>query len=162
MLAPFRAFRGFRMLLAMAMWMLARADLRRRRSTLAALVMLTALVVGLALAAVAGGRRTGSALERFFEDAGGSDVTAGVPASEVVLAAAALGHVVATSVTRRRRDLAVLRSLGFTGHQLGATVVWQASSFVVAALVVAVPVGVLLDDSRGTAFRSAYPCFPRR
>jgi hypothetical protein len=43
-----------------------------------------------------------------------------------VLGALAVGHLLGTSVRRRSRDLAVLKSLGFSHHQLMATVAWQA------------------------------------
>ena len=43
-----------------------------------------------------------------------------------VLGALAVGHLLGTSVRRRRRDLAVLKSLGFGRRQLMATVAWQA------------------------------------
>ena len=39
----------------------------------------------------------------------------------------ALGLTLATSVRRRRRDLALLKTLGFTRRQLAAAVAWQAS-----------------------------------
>ena len=52
-----------------------------------------------------------------------------------------LGVTLASSVRRRRRDLAVLRTLGFTARQLAATVAWQASVVAVVGLVVGVPLG---------------------
>jgi ABC-type antimicrobial peptide transport system permease subunit len=46
-------------------------------------------------------------------------------------------------VRRRRRDLAVLRALGFTGRQVRATVSWMAVTVVVAALIAGIPLGVV-------------------
>ncbi|MCI3949621.1 MAG: hypothetical protein K0R11_1555, partial [Acidimicrobiales bacterium] len=45
-----------------------------------------------------------------------------------VLAVATLASTTATSVRRRRRDLAVLKVLGFVRSQVRATMAWQASS----------------------------------
>jgi ABC-type antimicrobial peptide transport system permease subunit len=55
-----------------------------------------------------------------------------------------LGLALAASVRRRRGDLAVLRTLGFTRRQLGATVRWQATTTVGVGLLVGVPVGALI------------------
>jgi hypothetical protein len=63
----------------------------------------------------------------------------------VALAAGAvlsLGLALETSVRRHRRDLAVLKTLGFTRGQLAATTAWHATSVTVVALVIGVPVGI--------------------
>jgi ABC-type lipoprotein release transport system permease subunit len=57
-------------------------------------------------------------------------------------AAAMLVHVLVTSVRRRRRDLAVLKALGFTRRQVSAAVAWQATALVAFALAIGLPVGV--------------------
>ena len=59
-----------------------------------------------------------------------------------LLALAMMTHTLVTSVRRRRRDLAVLKALGFTRPQVGATIAWQASTFAVVALVLGLPLGV--------------------
>ncbi len=62
----------------------------------------------------------------------------------------ALGAVVAlaltllASVRRRRRDLALLKTLGFTRPQLAAVVAWQSSVAAVIGAVVGVPLGIAL------------------
>ncbi|MGH9094913.1 MAG: FtsX-like permease family protein, partial [Acidimicrobiales bacterium] len=61
-----------------------------------------------------------------------------------LLGLATIGHSLVTSVRRHRRDLAVLKTVGFVRRQVGATVAWQATSFVVLALVVGLPLGVAL------------------
>ena len=61
-----------------------------------------------------------------------------------VAALASLGLALATSVRRRRFDLAVLKTLGFTRRQLAATVRWQAGATVLAGLIVGVPSGVII------------------
>jgi ABC-type lipoprotein release transport system permease subunit len=61
-----------------------------------------------------------------------------------VIAAATLVHLLLSAVRRRRRDLAILKTLGFVRGQVAATVAWQATTVVVVSLVVAVPLGVAL------------------
>ena len=53
----------------------------------------------------------------------------------------------ASSVRRHRRDLALLKTLGFTRRQLAATVAWHATTSTVVALLVGVPVGVVIGRS---------------
>jgi ABC-type lipoprotein release transport system permease subunit len=59
-----------------------------------------------------------------------------------LLALGTVTHTLVTSVRRRRRDLAVLKALGFTRGQVAATVCWQATTFAVVALAVGLPLGV--------------------
>jgi hypothetical protein len=61
-----------------------------------------------------------------------------------VLAAGTLTHLLATSIRRRRWDLAVLKTLGFSPGQLRRTVAWQANTVAVLALVIGAPVGVVI------------------
>jgi FtsX-like permease family len=57
-------------------------------------------------------------------------------------AVAGLGLTLVASVRRRRRDLALLKTLGFTRRQLAATVAWQATVVAAAGLVIGVPLGI--------------------
>jgi ABC-type lipoprotein release transport system permease subunit len=57
----------------------------------------------------------------------------------------ALAHVLLTSVRRRRRDLAVLRTLGMSRRQVQAVVAWQAVALASTALALGVPLGVVAD-----------------
>ena len=59
-------------------------------------------------------------------------------------AVAALGLTLIASVRRRRRDLALLKSLGFTARQLTATIAWQASVVALVGVVVGIPIGIAL------------------
>jgi hypothetical protein len=59
-------------------------------------------------------------------------------------AVAALALTLIASVRRRRRDLALLKTLGFTRRQLAAAVAWQSSVAVAIGTVVGVPLGVAL------------------
>jgi hypothetical protein len=64
----------------------------------------------------------------------------------VVLALLAVGtltHVLLTSVRRRGRDLAMLKSLGLVRRQVLAVVEWQAAALAITALLLGVPLGVL-------------------
>ncbi len=59
-------------------------------------------------------------------------------------AVAALGLTLLASVRRRRRDLALLKTIGFTRRQLAVAVAWQSSIAVAAGTVIGVPVGIAL------------------
>jgi hypothetical protein len=59
-------------------------------------------------------------------------------------AVAALGLTLAASVRRRRRDLALLKALGFTKRQLAVTLAGQATVAAVIGIVVGVPLGIAL------------------
>lgn len=80
-------------------------------------------------------------------------------ATPVVLAAGlAIGAIVAlaltliASVRRRRRDLAMLKTLGFTTRQLAATIAWQASVIAVIAAAIGVPLGIAAGRQLWTLF----------
>ena len=60
-----------------------------------------------------------------------------------VIAALAIVHLLVSSVRRRRRDLAVLKALGFSPRQLRAAVAWQATTVTLAALFAGLPLGVI-------------------
>ncbi|MFN2607109.1 MAG: FtsX-like permease family protein [Acidimicrobiales bacterium] len=62
-------------------------------------------------------------------------------------AAATLAHLLATSIRRRRRDLAVLKTLGLAPRQVRATVAWQSTTLAVVALMVGIPLGVAAGRS---------------
>jgi hypothetical protein len=64
----------------------------------------------------------------------------------------ALGLTLIASVRRRRRDLALLKSLGFTQRQLASCVAWQSSMAVAAGTLVGVPVGIILGRSLWNLF----------
>ena len=70
----------------------------------------------------------------------------------VVAAVIGLSLAVVVSVRSRRRELAILRALGFTGRQLRDSVRVQALATMVVALVVGVPVGVATGRLAWRAF----------
>jgi len=60
----------------------------------------------------------------------------------ILLAIGAVGHGLASAVRRRRRDLAVLRSLGMTRWQTRFTVAAQATVVALVGLVFGIPLGI--------------------
>jgi ABC-type lipoprotein release transport system permease subunit len=80
-----------------------------------------------------------------------------------LLALAAIGtlvHTLVTSIRRRRRDLAVLKTLGFVRRQVSATVAWQASTLVSISLLIGLPVGVVVGRWAWTLFANAIGVLP--
>jgi hypothetical protein len=61
-----------------------------------------------------------------------------------LLAVATVGQTLVTSIRRRRRDLAVLKTLGFLRGQVSATVAWEATTLAALAAVVGLPLGVMI------------------
>jgi hypothetical protein len=59
-------------------------------------------------------------------------------------AVVALGLTLIASVRRRRRDLALLKTLGFTARQLAAAVAWQSSTAVGIGTILGVPLGIVV------------------
>lgn len=60
------------------------------------------------------------------------------------LALGAIAHALITSVRRRRRDLAILKTTGFVRRQIAGAVAWQASTLALLALAVGMPLGIVL------------------
>jgi putative ABC transport system permease protein len=59
-----------------------------------------------------------------------------------LLALGTTAHALITSVRRRRRDLAILKTLGFRRGQISQTVAWQATTFAVVAGLIGMPLDV--------------------
>ena len=66
-------------------------------------------------------------------------------------AVAALGLTLVASVRRRSRDLALLKTLGFTHRQLAGAVAWQSSVAVLIGTVLGVPLGIIVDGRYGAS-----------
>ena len=60
------------------------------------------------------------------------------------MAAATLVHALVSAVRKRRHDLAILKTLGFSSGQVRSAVIWQASTLVALALVIGLPAGTVL------------------
>jgi ABC-type lipoprotein release transport system permease subunit len=100
----------------------------------------------------AAGRRHLAALLGYsgtsYPQTGGLGGVEGISALPVVLGAvlaagaiATLAHAVLTSVQRRRRDLAILRTLGFVRGQVAMAVAWQTTTIAAIAAVIGAPLG---------------------
>ena len=53
-----------------------------------------------------------------------------------------VGHMLMSSVRRRRHDVAILRTMGFVRRQVSAAVAWQATTVALVGLVVGLPLGL--------------------
>jgi predicted lysophospholipase L1 biosynthesis ABC-type transport system permease subunit len=67
-------------------------------------------------------------------------------------AVASLWLTLMASVRRRRRALAVLKTLGFTRGQVAAAVTWQSATAVLAGVIPGIPLGIALGRVLWTAF----------
>jgi hypothetical protein len=85
-----------------------------------------------------------------------------------LLALGTTAHALITSVRRRRRDLAILKTLGFRRGQISQTVAWQATTFAVVAGLIGVPLGIaggrwawrLMAEQLGVAAGPVVPSVP--
>ncbi len=60
-----------------------------------------------------------------------------------LLAIATVAHALVTTVRRRRHDLAVLRSIGFTRRDARIAIAWQATLIALVGLVIGIPAGIV-------------------
>ena len=65
-----------------------------------------------------------------------------------VFGAATLAHLLVVSVSRRRRDVGLLKVLGFVNRQVVSTVSWQATTLALVGVVVGVPLGLVVGRTR--------------
>jgi hypothetical protein len=88
-------------------------------------------------------------------------LTTGLLAAVLALAAiCALGLTLTASVRSRRREFALLKALGFTHRQLGASVAWQSTVAAVVGVVVGVPLGIALGRWLWTLFADGINAVP--
>jgi hypothetical protein len=69
-----------------------------------------------------------------------------------VFGAATLAHLLVVSVTRRRREVGLLKVLGFVKSQVISAVAWQATTLALVSIVVGVPLGVVVGRAVWLAF----------
>jgi putative ABC transport system permease protein len=76
-----------------------------------------------------------------------------------------LAHMLVTSIRSRRRDLAILKTIGFSRRQVAVAVAWQATTLAGIALALAIPIGLVFGrwtwrafaDDLGVAADVAFP-----
>ena len=65
---------------------------------------------------------------------------------------ATLLHLLVVSVDRRRREIGLLKALGFVNRQVGAAVCWQATTVAFVGIVVGIPLGIVVGQAVWRAF----------
>ncbi|HEX2782954.1 MAG TPA: FtsX-like permease family protein [Ilumatobacteraceae bacterium] len=75
-------------------------------------------------------------------------------------AISALALTLIASVRRRRRDLALLKTLGFTRRQLAATVAWQSTMAAAVGTMGGVPIGIIVGRWLWTRFANGIHVVP--
>jgi FtsX-like permease family len=84
------------------------------------------------------------------------------------IAVAVLAHTLLTSIRRRRRDLAILKTLGFERGQISRVVAWQATTIALLALAIGIPLGIaggrwawtIFADELGIVPEPVFPLVP--
>lgn len=90
---------------------------------------------------------------------GGAPALLAVALAFAALLSLALG--LTTSVRRRQRDFAILRAIGFTRRQIGATVAWQATATIAVGLIAGIPLGVVAGRKLWDLFAGQLDVVPR-
>jgi hypothetical protein len=81
-------------------------------------------------------------------------------ASLAIGAIAALGLTLGASVRRRRRDLALLKALGFTQRQLASAIAWQATVVAIIGAVIGIPLGIIIGRELWILFARSIDAVP--
>jgi hypothetical protein len=74
--------------------------------------------------------------------AGIADVPVLLSGLLALLAVGTLAHTLVSATRRRRRDLAILKTLGFVRPQIRGTLAWQATTLATVALLIGLPTGI--------------------
>jgi hypothetical protein len=77
-----------------------------------------------------------------------------------VVGAATLAHLLVVSVARRRREIGLLKVLGFVNRQVAAAVSWQATTLALIGIVVGVPLGLVAGEAIWNAFANNLGAVP--
>jgi hypothetical protein len=77
-----------------------------------------------------------------------------------VFGVATLLHLLVVSVVRRRREMGLLKALGFVNMQVGATVLWQATTVALVGIVIGVPLGIVVGRAVWSAFATNLGAVP--
>jgi hypothetical protein len=89
-----------------------------------------------------------------------SDVPVLLAGLLAVLAIGTLAHTLITGIRRRRRDLAILKTLGFVRRQIRGAVAWQATTLTAFAFVIGLPVGIAVGRWSWGLFADQLGVFP--
>lgn len=73
---------------------------------------------------------------------------------------ATLLHLLVVSVVRRRREMGMLKAIGFVNRQVGATVLWQATTVALVGVVIGVPLGIVVGRLVWNAFATNLGAVP--
>jgi ABC-type lipoprotein release transport system permease subunit len=84
-------------------------------------------------------------------------VLAGVLA---VMAAGTIAHLLITGIARRRRDLAILKTMGFVRRQVRDTVAWQATVLTGIAIAIGLPLGIVAGRLTWTGYAESLGVIP--
>jgi ABC-type lipoprotein release transport system permease subunit len=77
-----------------------------------------------------------------------------------VLGAATLAHLLVVSVSRRRREVGLLKVLGFVNRQVASAVIWQATTLALIGIIIGVPLGVVAGRDVWGAFANNLGAVP--
>ncbi len=69
-----------------------------------------------------------------------------------VVGAATLAHLLVVSVARRRREIGLLKVLGFVKRQVASAVAWQATTMALIGIIIGIPLGVAAGQATWKAF----------
>jgi predicted lysophospholipase L1 biosynthesis ABC-type transport system permease subunit len=72
-----------------------------------------------------------------------------------LLSVGTIAHVLVTSIRMRRREFAILKTIGFVRRQVSATIAWQATSLTAVALVIGLPLGIIVGRAAWGVFAHA-------
>ena len=77
-----------------------------------------------------------------------------------VVGAATLAHLLVVSVARRRRQIGLLKVLGFVNQQVASAVAWQATTIAVIGILIGVPLGIAVGGLTWKAFANNLGAVP--
>ncbi len=73
---------------------------------------------------------------------------------------AALMHLLVVSLTRHRREMGILKAIGFVNRQVGAVVRWQATTVGLVGILIGVPLGIVAGRAAWQAFATNLGAVP--
>jgi len=77
-----------------------------------------------------------------------------------VFGAATLAHLLVVSVSRRRREVGLLKVVGFVNGQVASVVAWQATTLALVGIVIGVPLGLVIGQAVWRTFANNLGAVP--